>query len=182
MTLYEKYKSEKCGHCGQSLTYLLVVDRGTVDIVKAISVAIRRKGINVIHPRKEIEINGRELSYKEMVTEGRLTSNQVGNLSRPGFHGLIAKVKGHPGNYALTDKGMAFLRGASIPKFAIISKTSKCQIGYWEPLKYQCALKDFRPDQEYWEMPNWEIREGRVIKEMPIPKVEVRETAQVGLF
>ena len=182
MILYEKYKPEKCEHCGQSLTYLLAVDRGTVDIMKAISVAIKRKGINVIHPRKEIEISGREVSYQEMVTEGLLTSNQIGNLSRPGFHGLIAKVKGHPGNYSLTGKGMAFLHGASISKFAIISKSSKRQIGYWEPIKFQCTLKDFRPDQEYWEIPDWEIKEGRVIKELPIPTVEKREIIQAGLF
>ena len=77
---------------------------------------IRTKGINVVHPRKEME--GHSLS-----------SNDVGNLSRARFHGLIAKVKGEKGNYLLTTKGAKFLRGEAVPKYAIISIVTGKQIG-----------------------------------------------------
>ena len=127
--LREKYQAEKCECCGQTTTYLLPVDRGTIDIMISIGNAIRRKNINVIHPRKEIEVDPRRVAYDIRLKEGYLTSNQVGNLSRPRFHGLIAKVKGNPGNYCLTTKGAKFLRGEYIPRFAIISKAEKHRIG-----------------------------------------------------
>jgi len=65
-----EYKPEKCECCGQTTTYIIGIDGGTVDIVKNIALFIGRKGINCVHPRKEMEGHG-------------LSSNQVGNLSRP---------------------------------------------------------------------------------------------------
>lgn len=146
----EKFEPIKCEHCSQSVTYLLPIDRGTVDIVKAIAVAIKIKGINAIHPRKEIE--GKSL-----------TSNQVGNLSRPRFHGLIAKIEGEKGNYCLTRKGLEFLNGAMIPKYAIINKSTGSQEGYWNEDTFQVRMKDFTSDDEYWEGVGYEIVEGGII-------------------
>lgn len=160
------YEPEKCQCCGQSTTYLLPVDRGTVDIVKAISVAIYRKGINVIHPRKEME--SKVSDYDLMIREGMLTSNQVGNLSRPRFHGLIAKVKGNPGNYCLTHKGAQFLKGMSIARFAIISKKEGHQIGYYMPEECQVNIRDFAKDEQYWEGINFDIVEGHIVKDLPV--------------
>lgn len=146
------YTSEVCSHCSQSMTYILAVDKGTVMIVKAIAQFIGRKGINIVHPRKEME--------------GRyLTSNQVGNLTRARSQGLIAAMKGNPGNYCLTSKGATFLRGEAIPKFAIISKSEKRQIGYFEPEKHMVIVKDFTSSSEMWEGIDYEIQEGRVIRE-----------------
>lgn len=161
------YTPQKCECCGQTATYVLAIDRGTVDIVKAISVAIRRKGINVIHPRKEMECTGKKLSYQDMVQNGQLTSNQVGNLSRARFHGLIAAVRGHAGSYCLTTKGAQFLKGASVPKFAIISKSDGRQIGYWEEEKNQCTIRDFTPDTEYWEGINFSVMDWRIVVDVP---------------
>lgn len=147
-----KFEPKKCEHCGQSETYLLAIDRGSADIVYAIAKAIGEKGINAVHPRKEIE--------------GKyLTSNQVGNLSRPRFHGLIAKIKGNPGNYCLTKKGGAFLRNEPVPRFAIISKAESRQIGYWEPEKFEIRIRELLPQsgKEYWEAVNYEISEGDII-------------------
>ena len=160
------YQPKVCTCCGQSLTYLLSIDRGSVDILKAISTAIGRKGINCIHPRKEMEISAGKIDYASMVQEGHLTSNQVGNLSRPRFHGLIAKVKGDnmAGNYCLTTKGAKFLKGEEIPHCAIISKEKNHQIGYFEEDIYRCTIKDFTPDYEYWEGINFSIEEGKIIK------------------
>lgn len=161
----ENYSPEVCEHCGQTKTYLLGIDQGTVDTLKAISTAIRNKGINVIHPRKEMEAKG--ITYFEMVKFGKLTSNQVGNLTRLRSHGLIARVKGNPGNYCLTKKGSAFLRGETIPRFAIVSKSEKHQIGYWTPADMgrdaTCNILDFKHMTEYWEGINYEVEEGRVI-------------------
>ena len=187
--LRQAYQPEVCEHCKQTTTYLLPVDRGTVDIVKSIATAIRRKGINIIHPRKEMEVSSRtDLDYKTMVEEGILTSNQINNLSRPRFHGLIAKVKDNPGNYCLTEKGGQFLRGREIPRFAIVSKAEGKQIGYYEELEYRVQLKDFAPDEEYWEGINFDIVEGRIVKDLPVITAKTVEAgtidhkAQTNLF
>jgi hypothetical protein len=178
--LHKTYQPEVCPHCGQTTTYLLPVDRGTVDILRAIAVAIYRKGINVIHPRKEMEnklVAG--VSYKDMIKEGMLTSNDVGNLSRPRFHGLIAHVKGNPGNYCLTTKGAWFLKGRSIPRFAIISKSEHCQVGYYMAEEQTITIKDLvYEDEAYWQGINFDIVEGRIVKELPPRK----EFAQNTLF
>jgi hypothetical protein len=143
-----QYTPDVCNCCNQTTTYLLSVDVGTVDIVKAIARFIDKKGINCVHPRKELE--GISLS-----------SNQVGNLSRPCSHGLIAKVRGQAGNYLLTRKGSAFLNGAEIPRHAIISKSEKRQVGYYMQEAEVCVVGDFY-NGEYWEGINYEIREGQV--------------------
>jgi len=165
----EKFKSPICEHCTQTTQYALAVDRGTVDILKAISVRIKIKGVNEVHPRKEMEYGGREtINYKDMVTLGVITSNQVGNLSRARFHGLIARVKERPGTYCMTDKGERFLTGEAIPKFAIIDKTTKSQVGYWNSNRigppWWVTIRDFKPDQEYWEgWENYRIYAGKVV-------------------
>ena len=147
-----KYEPEKCPHCGQTTTYVLAIDRGTVNITKKIAKFIEKKGINRVHPRKELEGNG-------------LSSNDVGNLSRPRFHGLIAKVKGKPGNYCLTTKGSLFLKGEVIPRVAIINKATGRQVGYYKPTEYQCVVGEFNTG-EYWEGINYEIKEGYIIRDL----------------
>lgn len=164
-----KYRPEVCSdpHCGQTLTYLLALDRGTTDILKAFSVAVWCKGINQIHPRKEMEIAGRGISYEESVREGHLRSNQVGNLSRAHRHGLIAKVKGLPGTWLLTRKGAAYLRGESVPKYAVISKVTGHQIGYWNEESARVMIGDFTPEHEYWELPAI-FQESKKVEQVPL--------------
>ena len=96
-----EYKPEECACCHQTTTYLLSIDRGTTEIMYAIAHFIGKKGINIVHPRKEMEGE-------------YLTSNQVGNLSRARMHGLIASVDGNPGSYCMTKKGGHFLRGGAV--------------------------------------------------------------------
>ena len=149
------YLPEVCPMCKQSCTYLVGLDRGSVDILKAIAVFIRDKGVNAVHPRKELEGNG-------------LSSNQVGNLSRPRMHGLIARVKKEgqrvPGNYLLTAKGAAFLRGEPVPRYAIISKAEGHQVGYFEPETLTCKVADFNePGEPYWDGIDFDIVEGGII-------------------
>ena len=149
------FKPETCEHCGQTKTYALAIDRGTTEILKAIARFIGQKGINAVHPRKEME--------------GKfLTSNQVGNLSRPRLHGLIARIES--GNYCLTTKGANFLKGVVVPKVAIIlkatGKSEKRNIGYYEPTELICQISDFTSDTERWEGINYTIEEGRIIREI----------------
>lgn len=154
----KKYKPEICERCLQSKTYLLALDRGTAEIVAAIATGIEAKGINFIHPRKEIE------------STGGLTSNQVGNLSRAHRHGLIAKIKGEPGNWCLTSKGAKFLRGMAVPKYAIVSKVTGHQIGYFETENLLVTVNDLLNSGLRWEGINFDIEEGRIIKDVPVCK------------
>jgi len=154
----DEYIQEKCGDCGQTMTYLLPIDKGSVKSLHAIAKAIYDKGINCIHPRKEMEVPNtpnRDL----MIRAGHITSNMVGNLSKPRSHGLIAKTGNQPGNYCLTTKGAEFLKGKPILKYAIISKKTGHQIGYWSD--EMITIKDFSTDEEYWE--GFYIKDGHVI-------------------
>lgn len=147
-----EYAPDVCGECGQTKTYILAIDRGTVNIVKKIARCIGDKGINAVH-----------LS-KECMAKGYLTHHEVGNISRPRFHGLVAKVKGETGNYLLTKKGAAFLRGEAIPQYAIISKAEHHQIGYFEEEKCKVTVHDFSSKGEYWQGIGYDVEEGRVIR------------------
>ena len=159
------YVPEVCSCCNQTTTYLLGIDRGTVDIVKAVSIAIRRKGINIIHPWKEMQAPRKQLDYTTITLEGMLTPMQLTNLSRARAHGLIAQVHGEHGNYCMTTKGAEFLNGREIDKYAIMSKAEKHQIGYFEPGQHMVTVKSFiRSDEPYWEGIGYEIVEGRIVQ------------------
>ncbi len=166
--LRDPYQPETCPHCNQTTTYLLPIDCGTVDILRAVARAIRVKGINIIHPRKEMEVDEKKYQcYDHMIANGKMTSNMVGNLSRPRFHGLIAHVKGEPGNYCLTSKGARFLKGDIVARFAIISKKDGHQIGYYMPEEYFVKIDDFkRSEDEYWEGIDFDIVDGRIVKDL----------------
>lgn len=155
------YTPDICECCGQTTTYLLAIDKGTAEIVKAVARYIGQKGINAVHCGKEME------------TEGLLTSNQVDNLTRPQKHGLLARVPGNPGNYLLTRKGSDFLHGKPVPRFVIVQKGRAEErahtLGYFEPEKYTVTINDFNSTEpgEYWEGINYEVREGEVIHTLP---------------
>jgi len=153
------YRPEVCDHCRQSTTYILAIDRGTAQIVKQIARFIANKGVNIVHPRKEME--------------GRwLTSNEVGNLTRARAHGLIARVKGEPGNYCLTTKGSHFLHGGHIPKFAIRSKVEGKTMGYYDPDHTMVQISDFNDSKDYWEGMDYKIEEGRIVRESEFKRGE----------
>lgn len=143
----EKYKAEVCPCCSQSTTYLLGLDKGSAETVQDILKAISTKGINEVHP-------ARELNWKDD-EKWKLT-----NLSRPRFHGLIAFVKGKKGFYCLTKKAGKFLRGEAIPRYAIISKVTGHQEGYWQTEQYQATFKELFTDSE---IPYWEGAEKRML-------------------
>ncbi len=165
------FKSKTCPQCGQSIDYAIPLDKGTCDIVRAISVHIGKKGINRVHPRKEME------SRFADPANGLITSIMVGNLTKARAHGLIAKVKGNSGNYCLTGKGARFLRGEAVPKVAIMSKVEHHQIGYLSDEQGQpqmVKVSDFI-DEKTWAGINFEIREGFVVYDL-LTKEEVKQT------
>lgn len=142
---------------------------GAADIVRAVSAAIRKKGENRIYPRKEMEISQlqmKQLGYDRMIKEGCLTSNMVGNLSKARSHGLIARVES--GCYCLTAKGAEFLRGASIPKYAVMSKITGHQIGYWHENEERVKLRDLIKSGDYWEI-DFNIIDRRIVLNIPQP-------------
>lgn len=146
----EKYKPEVCPCCSQSTTYLLGLDKGSVEILLDILKFISLKGINEIHPKKETDWS--ENSNKTWF---------LTNLSRPRFHGLIAYMKDKKGYYCLTKKAGQFLRGKPIPQFAVISKATGHQIGYWKELEQQITLREVLKTDE---LPYWEGAENRMIE------------------
>lgn len=154
------YIPDICPSCKQSCTYVVGLDRGSVEIMKAIARFIQVKGTNMVHPRNEME------------SKGLLSSNHVGNLSRPRMHGLIAhaKVDGQrkAGWYVLTTKGADFLKGASIPRYAIISKAEGHQVGYFSPETLTCSISDFNePGEPRWEGFNYNILDNGVVEAVP---------------
>lgn len=137
-------------------------------IMVSFALAIQKKGINVIHPRKEIEV-GVSFGTQNAMDIGKMTSNQVGNLSHPRFHGLIARVES--GNYCLTRKGARFLKGEPIQKYAIVSKITGHQEGYWAKFgddRDLVTIKQLLKDDEYFGDVTFDIQHGRVINEIAL--------------
>ena len=166
-----KYQKEICECCGQTKTYTTAMSKAGANIVKAFQVAIGKKGINVIHPGKEMVVAAREWSINRMLQDGSITPQMWKNLTQIKQHGLIARVKGEVGNYLLTTKGAKFLRGERIAKYAIISKVDKRNIGYWLPDEETVCFKEFIDDDPNWELMDYDIVEGRVVKTLPIKEV-----------
>ncbi len=170
----EKFVANVCEECGQAVEYIIPVDKGTVTIVKALARFIQKKGINFVHPTKEMEVPAKEWTYTRAITEGVLTSTQIGNLTRPRVHGLIAKVEGEAGNWCITKKGQDFLSGKVIPRFAIISKSAvghgegSHKEEYWKPEEYTIEAHEFTAGDPPWEGFTFEIQQGRVITQVPV--------------
>ena len=143
-----EFKANKCECCEQTTNYLVSIDRGTIEIMKKIARAIEKKGVNCIHLVKEDVLNHSELC----------------NIVRPRYHGLLAHKQGLTGNFALTRKGLDFLNGKPIQKYAVVSKVNKCLESYYEPEKFQVSISSFNKEDEYWEGVGYDISEGKVIK------------------
>lgn len=159
-----------CEHCDQAKTYLLPIDWGTALIVKAFAARIRAKGINMIHPTKEMLVVNKEWNYERAIREGVLTSNQIGNFTRARVHGLLARNKDNAGNWVLTRKGASFLRGERIPRLAIIEKSRKAEGGrshkqdYFKPDEFTVTVSEVsKKDSQPWEGIDFDIVEGQIV-------------------
>lgn len=139
--------------CGQSIGTFYSMSRGLRDSLRAMSRFIEKKGINVAH------------MHKELVAERYLTTSQATNLWTHGVRlGVVAHVEDETGNYLITNRGFAFLNGEPIPKYAMATKRTRVKgTRTIETSVEKCVASDFNKKNEYWEVPGFEIREGRVI-------------------
>lgn len=181
------FNSEICECCGQAKTYLLPIDSGVIMIVKALAIAIRTKGINIIHPTKEMEVPASKWNFERAMNEGVLTSNQIGNFTKARVHGLVAKFIDHPGNWLLTRKGAQFLRGERVPKFAIVQKgkigSRSHKQDYFRPDKFTCTVDEILKDRKglpVWQGIDFDIVEGRIVTDLEMLKN--KKEKQGGLF
>lgn len=142
MSKTKDFKPAVCNDpdCGQTKEYLLGLDKGSAKIVIAMMEHIARTGKNDVHPAQEMDLSG---DRKWFVT----------NLSRPRFHGLIAYLDKDrlPGRYCITRKGGKFLRNELVPKYAIISKVTGHQNGYFAEFELQTNLKELLHQEPMWE-------------------------------
>lgn len=155
------FEADVCDTCTQTTNYITQVDKGIALIVKAIGVAVKRKGINIIHPPKEM-LAETGVSAIAAAAKGQLTHSMSHNLSRARNLGLIDKVPGESGNWKLTWKGIAFLKGEPVPKHVIIDKRTAEAVCFYEPAVRQItlgqALKE--KDEPFWAET---IEEGQVV-------------------
>lgn len=133
-----KFKAGMCEHCKQSTTYRLGLDKGSAEIMVTLIEAISKKGINEVHPSRELDLSGKKKWF-------------LTNLSRPRFHGLIAFVKNKKGYYLITRKGADFLRNVAVPKYAVRSKVTGHLEGYWEPEACTVTMRQLRKSEQMWE-------------------------------
>lgn len=164
-----EYTPEKCESCGQTTSYASRLNRGIFDIVRSFARAIDIKGINAIHPLKEIAVGHGTMSARERIEQGKLTVRQIGNLTHVVRHGLLAHIDGEPHTFCLTKKGAAFLRGEPVPLVAIVGKATHHNVGYLknpDGSEITCTIHDFlRGEQDaYWQGINYEIHEGEIIR------------------
>jgi len=166
------FTPEVCECCGQAKTYILPLDKGTAIIVKAIAAAIKIKGVNIIHPKKEMEVPATEWTKERAIRFGSLNSIHIGNLTKARAHGLIARVKDHAGNWCLTKKGAAFLRGEKVPRLAVMQKTAQGSRShkeeYFRPEEFMVDIYELSEADEMWEGINFDIVEGRVVMDPPV--------------
>ena len=156
----KNWKPTTCDGCGQTTTYLQPLDRGTSDIVKSMANAVWREGKNDIEISKRMVVNpsaGHETaeSYAAMIAQGLMTPSMRNNISKARAHGLLAKVRESSGHWLLTTKGADFLCGKRIPKYAVMSKAEKKQIGYLDDGTPGCETTVGELKGAYWDIPTF---------------------------
>lgn len=150
-----KFISKSCTSCGQSVDYDLSLDRGSALIVLAIYNAVRIKGENRVHLTNEMECRAEDFgSYREMISEGKMTSNMADNVLRAKYHGLVAQVDGGGrGEYLITPKGARFLRGERLPRVAVIDKTTHSKKAYWNEAEDTVTFGELlKKETPFWDL------------------------------
>jgi len=174
LTKRKKFIPNVCSCCKQTTEYALPLDRGTALIVLAIFNRIRDKKQNLVHVGNEMVRPASDFSsYRDMVAGGWMTFKMEGNLSRARFHGLIAMEE--RGFYLLTKKGARFLRGESVPRVAIIDKTTGHKAYYLEEEK-DCVTFGglLKRETPFWDLSDTQL--DRIGEYAPI------ETSTAPLF
>jgi len=142
---------ERCECCSQRLYKPAVLSKGYAKMLVIISEFIEKKGVNVVHPEKEL--------FKL----GLFSVAQRVNMTVLGDHGLVAKHESH-GNWVLTRKGVDFLNGSEIWKVAAVEKATKRTVGHIEKEGKTTLKKLLGKNAPYWQGLGFTIESGRVIR------------------
>lgn len=177
---YDKYEPHVCGECSQTKDYALPMDPGGALIVLAVANAVKRLERNRVHLQKEMECDPKDFGgIIAAARAGFMSSRMEGNASRPRYHGLIAHVEEGSGEYLITRKGAAFLKGASIARVAIIDKVHHHNVGYWNESSdritfRELAFKSNREPLSFWNLEET-VREveriGHMVNDMQLSLV-----------
>ena len=162
----ERYKPQTCEHCKQTTTYILGLDRGSFLILRKLLAGVIAKGVNEVHPTRDLVFSAKEKWLPS-------------NVARPRKHGLIAFIDGKKGYYALTRKAGKLLRGTPIPRYAIISKSENRTLGYFEPDKYQVTARELLKSDE---IPMWEGELAQAGSLLDVIDPRETEAAPMSLF
>lgn len=152
-----RYKASVCECCSQTKDYALPLSRGLAMATIAIYNAIERLGRNRIHIGNEMvapieDFGDKKTAYQRMVSEGFMTFKMEGNLSFLHRHGIVASGD-QPGEWILTKKGGAFLRGDQVPRVAIVSKVTGHQNGYWMEGGMTTINELLKTNEPWWHAP-----------------------------
>lgn len=146
----ELFVPSTCVCCSQTTNYAMSLDRGTVHIVLAIYNAVRRLGRNRVHLDNEMVVaRGEYGEYRDMVESGYMTNSMRQNVLRARYHGLVAFADKGSGEYLITPKGVAFLRGEPVLKTVIVDKLRHKNDGYFEP-DGSVTLTTLLKKEPYW--------------------------------
>lgn len=154
------FEESKCECCGQTTDYAVALDRGTALIVLAIYNAVRKKNKNKVHLRKEMECRDKDYSsYRDMVSDGHMTSRMIDNVLRAKYHGLVAQVDGGgQGEYLITPKGARFLRNEQLPRIAVIDKATHTKKQYWNEIEDRTTFTELmRKETPFWNIEPFEV-------------------------
>lgn len=158
-----KFEPAICEHCKQTTEYALSLDRGTAMIVLAVYNRVRIKDKNNVHLRDEMEVGSKAYSdYREMVTDGHITSRMIDNVLRAKYHGLLAQVDGGGrGEYLITRKGAAFLRDVPLDRVAIIDKATHTKKCYWNPGEDMVTFAELmKKETPFWKIEPFDVEEA----------------------
>lgn len=162
-----QYKPVKCECCRQTTTYASKLNKGLVDALINIAVAIQIKGKNDIIPG-DLAVSTKDPMWSTPSIRrqhGMITHSQYNNLSHLRCHGLVALLDVK--NYCLTKKGAAFLRGEEVEAVAVIEKATHSNIGYIadaEGVTFKTTIRQiFRNKEGYWDGWDYEIVNGELI-------------------
>lgn len=132
----EKFIPKKCNHCGQTEEYTVSLSKGLAVMLAKIYNFIQAKKLNAVHPRKEME-------------KKSLSSNDVGNISSLVYHGMLKDLE-EPGNVALTQKGLDFIKkGIEVDKVVIVSKINDHAVYYYTP-GGKTTFRKLIKEKVYW--------------------------------
>lgn len=151
MKIKVKYNPIVCPECKQKCTALVELNSNAVRILKALSIYVEVNKVNMI------EI------YNDVVGL-YLTEKQAKNLSCLKYHEMITNVPNKRGIYKITAKGLMFLDGAIIPRYAVISKSSKRLIGYYNQDIVTTRINDFDASTGVWHGLNYVVISDKVIE------------------